>query len=41
MFNKMGVPTQAIVENMAYFDGDDGKRFQTLPSELIQILTFT
>ena len=28
MFNKLRVPTIAILENMAYFDGDDGKRYQ-------------
>ena len=27
MFNKLKVPTLAIIENMAYFDGDDGKRY--------------
>lgn len=28
LFQKLDVPTLGIVENMAYFDGDDGKRYR-------------
>jgi len=28
MFNKLKIPTLAIIENMAYFMGDDGKRYE-------------
>ena len=27
MFKRLGIPTACLVENMAYFDGDDGKRY--------------
>lgn len=27
MFNELKVPTLSVVENMSYFDGDDGKRY--------------
>jgi Mrp family chromosome partitioning ATPase len=28
MFAKLAVPVVSVVENMSYFDGDDGKRYR-------------
>lgn len=32
MFARMAVPCAAVAENMSYFDGDDGKRYQPFGS---------